>query len=84
MASTSPSAQLSKSALGSLRVTWLDVSVEIAMLVHVRKPLEDLVDDAAYSCFRERLRPVLDQLVQIAVLPVHANVKLAQISSARD
>lgn len=49
--------------------TWLDISVKVAMLVHIRQPLKYLVDDASYSSFRQRLRPILDQLVQVAVLP---------------
>ena len=48
--------------------TWLHVSVEIAMLVNVRKPLQNLITPASDPRLRDVCSPVFHQLVQVAIL----------------
>lgn len=51
-------------------LTWLHVSVEIAMLVDVSQALQDLMTPAPDAGLWHQLGPVLGQLIQIAILQV--------------
>ena len=48
--------------------TWFHVSVKVAMLVDVGKPLQNLMDPASYPGFWDKLVAILCELIQIAVL----------------
>ena len=48
--------------------TWFHVSVKVAMLVDVGKPLQNLMHPASYPGFWNKLVTVLCELIQIAVL----------------